>query len=337
MFRMKILYFSCHAILEYDEIKLFHELGYDVFSAGAYSNPAGYPSLPRPGLTQLPHYPELERAASTIRATGGAFPQELIDWADTIIFMHEPEILQKNWEKLKHKRVIFRSIGQCVQHQERMLQEMRKEGLQIVRYSPQETFIPSYAGADSIIRFYKDPAEFTNWNGALEQVINITQSLKQRWQACYYNEIGTVFRDVPHKYYGNSNEDLGEEWGGQLTYDELRQVLRDNRVYLYAGTQPAQYTLSFMEAWMSGIPVVAIGSNITREKFIHFDYYEVSQLINNGVDGYVGESIVELKEQVKMLLADPQLAKEISRAGRESAIKYFGKQSIAGQWESFLK
>jgi glycosyltransferase involved in cell wall biosynthesis len=333
---MKIFYFSCHAILEYDEIKLYHELGHEVFSAGAYSNPLGHPSLPRPGLPQLTHYPDLERAASTIRATGGAIPQEIIDWADVVIFMHEPEILEKNWEKLKAKRVIFRSIGQCVQHQEMILQRLKFEGLQIVRYSPKEAKIPSYAGSDAIIRFYKDPEEYGNWNGNTVQVMNISQSIRQRADACYYSQVAGAMRDLPGKIYGIGNEDLGEMWGGELTPDQLMQVLRDNRVYVYAGTMPAQYTLSFIEAMMTGIPMVVIGRNITLEKFIHFDYYEVADLITSGSDGFIGNTIEELRVFVKMMLDSPDVARQIGENGRKTAIELFGKETIAAQWREFL-
>lgn len=333
---MKIFYFSCHAILEYDEVKLFYELGYDIFSAGAYSNPAGHPSLPRGPIWDLTHYPELERAASTIRATGGTIPDEIIEWADVIIFMHEPEILEKNWQKMKHKRVIFRSIGQCVGHQETILAKMKGEGLQIVRYSPKEAVIPHFAGADQLIRFYKDPEEFNGWSGSDPRAINITQSLLQRADFCYYNEIGTAFRQLPHVYYGNSNEDLGAEWGGPLTYAALKKVLRDFRVYLYGGTIPASYTLAFIEAWMSGMPVIAIGSNITRERFSHFDYYEVDKLIVNGVTGFIGNTIQELIDSIRLLQEDHDLAKQVSAAGRDAAIRHFGRDTIAKQWRQFL-
>ena len=37
---MKILYLSCHSVLEYDEIRILSDLGYDVFSIGAYITPS---------------------------------------------------------------------------------------------------------------------------------------------------------------------------------------------------------------------------------------------------------------------------------------------------------
>src|SRR5690606_7773623 len=100
--------------------------------------------------------------------------------------------------------------------------------------------------------------------------------------------------------------------GGELSFSDLLKVLRDNRVYVYGGTFPAQYTLSFIEAMMTGIPIVAIGRNIVIEKFPHFDYYEVPEIIKNGSNGFIGESITDMRDYVKMLLEDHELAKRIS-------------------------
>ena len=92
---MKLLYVSCHQALEYDEVKLFHELGIDVFSTGSYACPWFREGMIRPGIEGLTHYPELERLASTYMSPGCSLSQELIDWADTIMFMHQPEALAK--------------------------------------------------------------------------------------------------------------------------------------------------------------------------------------------------------------------------------------------------
>ena len=37
--KMKILYLPCHSVHEYDEVRMFHEMGHEIFSPGAYFNP----------------------------------------------------------------------------------------------------------------------------------------------------------------------------------------------------------------------------------------------------------------------------------------------------------
>lgn len=334
---MKILYVSCHSILEYDEVSLLTELGYNVFSAGAYSNPMGHPSLPRPGIPGLTHYPDLEHSASTINVSGGAIPDDLIAWADTVIFMHQPAWIEKNWHKLKSKRVIYRAIGQSLPHVERLLQPMVAQGLQIVRYSPNERNILDYAGEHALIRFYKDPEEYKGYTGSDPVAINFTQSLKQRAIDCHYEQIMYLMKDRPHKVYGNSNEALGEEWGGEVSHEEMKRLLRESRVYIYGGTWPASYTLSFIEALMTGIPMICIGKRLSElDRSDVMGFYEVPSIIQHGVNGFVSDELEELKFWVHKLLQEPEMAKEIGERGRQRAIELFGKEIIKEQWQTFL-
>lgn len=334
---MKILYISCHAILEYDEVKLLSEVGYDVFSAGVYAFPQYRAGMPRPGIDTLTHYPDLERMASTIDSSGGAIPQPLIDWADTIIFMHRPEWLEKNWQKLKHKRVIFRSIGQCISHTESLLRPLVVDGLQIIRYSPRERHIFGYAGENGMIRFYKDPEEYQGYVGTNPLVVNFTQSIKQRARFCHYDEIQQIMAGYPNKIYGIGNEDLGEQWGGEMMYEQLHQILRTSRVFVYAGTWPACYTLSFIEALMTGMPIVAVGKKIAQlDNSDTYPFYEIPDIIQNGYNGYCLDDINELHNIVGNLLSNHKLALELSRNARITAIQLFGKETIKTQWQNFL-
>src|SRR5258708_7885900 len=168
----KILYISCHSILEYDELTLLTELGHDVFSSGAYIKPQGHYMLPRPGIIGMAEHPELEKYATEYPKTN--MPQELIDWADIIIVMHSPEVISDNWDKIKHKKVIWRTIGQSGSSVENTVRRMRYEGMKIVRMSPMEKNIIGYLGEDAIIRFYKDPEEWKDWNGKEKRAINLT-------------------------------------------------------------------------------------------------------------------------------------------------------------------
>ena len=178
---MKLLYLSCHNVLEYDEIRLFHELGIDIFSPGAYINPSNIFS--RPGISGLSYDPEDLRL---FHAIGQSFPgednknhltKELVDRFDVVIVMHQPNYIYNNWEVMKHKKVIWRTIGQSVQILEESMQPYVKQGLKIVRYSPLERVIPGYAGEDALIRFYKDPEDFKDWVGNEIKVITFAQNI----------------------------------------------------------------------------------------------------------------------------------------------------------------
>lgn len=336
---MKILYLSCHAILEYDEVRLLSELGHDVFSVGDYSNPAGS-NLFRPAIPNLKAYPEFYDMSMEMRWSANdeireIVPDALIEWCDIIIYMHMPCQLARNWTRIRHKRVIFRAIGQNTEAEENVLRPLRADGLQIVRYSPMERNIPGYCGEDYLIRFYKDPDEYKGWNGEQEQAINITNRLTARAQDCAYNEIRYLTWNLPHKIYGAHNEDLGEQWGGLMTPDEHTQVLQNNRCFIYGGTWPASYTLSFMEALMTGIPLVAVGPRLANSR-ANYNYYEIPYLLTNNENGFCSDDLIYLRDITQKLLINHEFAQQISTEGRKLAIKLFGKEKIAQQWKELL-
>lgn len=328
---MKILYLSCHSILEYDELKIFEELGIKYFSLGSYLDPRNPVDNIRPALNQqvLQEYYDQAPDRDNI-------PKEFFDAFDVIIIMHIPEWIENNWEKMKGKRVIWRTIGQSTTSVEQRLFPYRMQGLEVVRYSPREQSIPENIGADALIRFYKDENEFFGYNGLKKQVVTLAQNMKHRGEYCNYDVFLKLIEGFPAKLYGTNNELSGELNGGVLTYDGMRQMMRDNAVYIYTGTQPACYTLNFIEALMTGIPLVAIGSKYANSLNIAGDSYEIPDIIENGVHGFVSDDIDVLRTYITKLLENPALAKKIGQNGRARAIELFGKQKVKEQWKNYL-
>jgi glycosyltransferase involved in cell wall biosynthesis len=331
---MKILYLSCHSILEYDEVKLLSELGADVFSWGAYRDPSNPGEKRRPALDITVHKEFIDLTEGDNKEN---IPQELIDWADVVICMHVSKWLAVNWEKLKGKTVVLRTIGQNTLENEGHARALRYAGLKIIRYSPRERTIPGYAGEDALIRFYKDPQEFNNWNGKKKQVLTISQSMKDRENSCNY----TFFKDAtdgfPRVLYGTPSKQPDELWKGEISYDKMKQELRDSRVYFYTGTYPASYVLNFMEALMTGCPIVALGPLLGNSP-THPDQqtYEVADFSENDTNLLLADDIYTARKHISRLMTDDAFAAQISANARATALKYFDKEIIKAQWKQFL-
>ncbi len=331
---MKLLYLSCHSILEHDEVKLFAEMGIDVFSWGTYKTPQKVDDPKRPGLDILCHPEFLDLIKDDDKSK---MPQELIDWADVIMVMHRDDWLHDNWERIKHKKVIWRSIGQSSLEVEGALKTMRQEGLTVVRYSPREQTIPGYVGSDALIRFYKDSEEFNNWNGAGKFVLNISQDMIAREKFCNYSFFERATLDFPRMLIGKGSEGL-IGWGKGITsYDYMKEQLRNCGCYFYTGTYPASYTLNFMEALMTGCPMVALGP-ITGTSPDHpgQQTYEVPDWSENGKNILLADTIEIAKQHVGKLLSDGAYASEMSARSRALALKLFNKEDIKAQWKAFL-
>ena len=261
--------------------------------------------------------------------------KEFVDRFDCLIVMHVPSWIEKNWEVIKHKRVIWRTIGQSIHNVEKMMQRYRAEGLEIVRYSPMEHNIPDFAGEDALIRFYKDPNIYKNWTGKDQTVITFAQSMQQRGSLCNYDLFERTTRPFSRKLFGPENNQPGFGMG-KVSFDQQLEEYRKNRCYFYTGTHPASYTLNFMESWMTGMPIVAIGSKKGNPAWLPYKLYEIPDLIQNGVNGFISDDELELTGYIRMLIEDRDLAGVIGTKGRESAIKHFGKEHIKEAWKNYL-
>lgn len=352
---MRILYLSCHSVLEYDELKLFSEMGHEIFSMGAYSNPNSN-DLPRPALPNIKYHTQLH--STYMQCSKENIHEELVNWADVIVMMHNSRVdvvdhpqpwlgstrvnskgaTGDNWSKMKHKPVIWRSIGQSVASIEESLAPFRKDGLKIVRYSPRERHIPGYVGEDAVIRFYKDPEEFTNWSGEVRKVITFAQRMAHptRRKYLHFDIFMQATDGFQRTLFGRDNSDAMNVWGGEVTYESMKEELRRNAVYFYTGTSPASYTLSFIEAMMTGIPIVSVGPKIANAEFPGHETFEISDIIKNGVNGFWSDNIAELRDDIDRLLNDANLSRQISEEGRKTAIELFGKENIRRQWADFL-
>jgi len=329
---MKLLYLSCHAILEYDELKLFGELGIDYFSLGSYIDPLNPVDPIRPALNKIVD-PELLSMAPD----RDKMPKEFIDKFDVIVVMHLPQWIENNWENMKHKTVIWRTIGQSTPEAEKRLWKYRQEGLRIVRYSPMEHEIPNTIGADAVIRFYKDPEEFGNWNGINKEVITFAQNMQNRAEYCNYTVFKSIAEQTPNMHvFGPNNEVSGALSGGFMPYEKMKQKMRDSRVYFYTGTQPASYTLNFIEAMMTGIPMVCLGPAYGNSLNIAGKVYEIPEIIANASNGFWSDKPEELKDKITYLLEHHDTARAIGEHGRQTAIKLFGKPTISKLWKVTL-
>src|SRR6478736_4919608 len=76
---MNILLLASHAVAEYDDLRMFTDLGFDVFAPGGYEVPSRSGEGIRPALPDAPHHPELVSRLNDTRERLGE-PGPAIDW-----------------------------------------------------------------------------------------------------------------------------------------------------------------------------------------------------------------------------------------------------------------
>lgn len=326
---------QAHAISEYDHLRLFTDLGYDVLSIGAYIDPA-HPHVDiRPALPEAPAHPDL---AALIDAVEGGqlsakehLPDDVIDWADAIIVEHYPaQWVFRQWERIRHKRVIWRTCGQSDAPLEDLMAPLRRFGLEIVRYSPAEeryfTRLGHWAGQDALIRFGKYADDYGGWTGDGGYVANVTQDMRGRGEWCGLSWYLTATEGHDARPAGHNSEALPGGLG-LLSYEGMIDYLRGAGAYLYTGTHPASYTLGLIEALMVGVPVVSIGAQAWMGPA---DLFEAHELAGRASDDPHAASLM-----LRELLADPDVAAAAGQLGHQRA-QVFDITSVGPAWRGFL-
>ena len=332
---MNIFYYSVHHILEDDEIRLLQKDGHNVFCFGVNRKDGATQGF-RPSLifnaTECQLFDIYAQAGGTFNESDDdhrIMPADFESHFSAFIFMHDINFISRFWHRLRQKPVVWRTIGQMMEPFEVLARPMRRDGLKIIRYSPKERDVPLYQGEDATIRFYKDPDQYGRWIGNNKSVLTFANDFQQRYpiEALAYLEIALA---VPCALGGGGNADLPGSFGFvDLDHQLLRY--RNHRAYLYISGLEIPYTLNFIEAWMTGIPVVVYAP----EKRIG-PYYEIDELIIDNENGYICRTVEEVKDRCYLLLNDWSTAARIGKAGRQSAIDYFGYRKIAEQWNKLL-
>lgn len=265
---MNILLLLAHSIAEYDDVRMFTDMGHDVFSVGAYTDPRHPGDDKRPALPQAPWHPELAALVPDQMAAKEHLPPELLEWADAVIVHHYLDRwVADQWGRLRpgprRPRIIWRTCGQSDFRLEERMAPLVREGLEVVRYSPAERrfFEPSgrWAGQQALIRFGKYLADYPAWEPDREHpyVANVTQNMLQRGDWCGLGWYSQATRGLDARPAGPGSEEL-PGGVGMLEYPDLLEYLRRASAYVYTGTVPASYTLGLLEAMLVGVPIVSM-------------------------------------------------------------------------------
>lgn len=161
-----------------------------------------------------------------------------------------------------------------------------------------------------------DPDEYLPATGEDGNILSIIHSYADRgWHHHLWKEAveGLPLLHVDHL---NPEQEVYE-------YADLMRALRRARLYLHDGEQ--EYTITLIEAMMTGLPLVS------------FRIPGIERYVEHGVNGFVGESAAEIREHCQLLLSDDALAAKMGAASREKATREFHERRWRDQWQTILR
>jgi glycosyltransferase involved in cell wall biosynthesis len=106
------------------------------------------------------------------------------------------------------------------------------------------------------------------------------------------------------------------------TYNDLVPVFRRSRLYLHDGEQ--EYTITLIEALMTGMPVVS------------FPVPGIERYVVHGSNGFVGRTANQVREYCRLLLDDADLAARMGKASRELALRNHSESRWRDDWIAAL-
>jgi glycosyltransferase involved in cell wall biosynthesis len=343
--RPKLLYLSCHESLEYDELKIFNELGFDCFSVGHYcdlKNPIhpSHDGSPIPDNSELferfcksHSYSRIERKLNNLKSGEHApyvvrVKKDFADLFDVVYIGYYEENLTLNWESFAGKLVILRTIAQLQYHRSPFLHKIKT-----VSMSPKEGNIHGYK-PNKLIRHAVDTNYHSGWVGETNIVLTVNKWLKKRGDISGWDIYQQATKDFNRVVCGFSNEDI--EWAKtDISQSEIKKLRQEAGVYFSTCSKPGNLTYTFLEALSTGIPVVTIGPKWGNMP--GFEMFEAHEFIENGVNGFWSDNTHELREYLQLCLSDKKLAKRLSENGRKTAIDYFSLERCKQDWADFFK
>jgi hypothetical protein len=158
------------------------------------------------------------------------------------------------------------------------------------------------------------------YTGELDRGIVVINNLPLRGRLLGFDIFQDVRSQIPLDLVGMGTGSYGL---GEVLHPQLPEFQSRYRFFF----NPIRYTslgLAICEAMMMGIPVVGLATT------------ELSAVIDDGHSGFIHTDIDYLIEKMKLLIDEPELARQIGANGRQVALKRFGIKRFATDWEQLF-
>lgn len=166
------------------------------------------------------------------------------------------------------------------------------------------------------------PPQNAAYQGDLARGLVVVNHIARRGRRLGGDIYQQVREQVPLDLVGMGAEEAGGI--GEILHAQLPAFAAQYRFFF----NPIRYTslgLAVIEAMMLGMPIVGLATT------------EMATVIDDGVSGYINTDIVKLTEQMQLLLAEPQLARNLGAVGRRRAMERFHIQRFVADWNCALK
>ena len=156
-----------------------------------------------------------------------------------------------------------------------------------------------------------DPDAYGPSTGEDATVLSVIHSWRDRgW---HYQTYVEATRDLPTTHVDHLDPEKPV-----LRYEDVQRAFRRARLYLHDGEQ--EYTITLIEAMMSGMPLVS------------FRIPGIERYVVQGENGFVVDDAAQLREACRMLLSDADLARSMGAKSRAMALRDYSEDRWRRDW-----
>ena len=256
-----------------------------------------------------------------------------------LIYSNQAKYIISNWEIIKHKPIIWRTIGSLEKHYELQMKPLIEDGnVTPVRFSPLENLYPE-SNEGYCIRNFVDENLYTDWSGGINRALTFQNWFQQRSTLKFGAAYLQMVEKIPCSLYGlyaGPNHVLNN---GPVSWDKQREMYQKYNVYMYMGSEAAIVAYNFLEAMMTGTPLLSFGDEIggSYSDKVNKVLHEPTDILENGVNGFISNDLDELAQCARELFKDERLRKNISQNARQTALRLFSKERAVKEWKEFYK
>jgi len=169
-----------------------------------------------------------------------------------------------------------------------------------------------------VIPFYIDAGFFNGYNGQIAAGLRVANQISQKSLLLDWQTHQRLTEGFPVKIIGY-NPDMPKVERAQ-DLDALRAHYRNHRFYLHTARYDFEdgYTTSSLEAMACGMPVVC--------------NQHPSAPVINGISGFISDNEEVLRESIRRLLADRNLAFRLGKAAREYVLENHPLNKFKQAW-----
>jgi glycosyltransferase involved in cell wall biosynthesis len=216
--------------------------------------------------------------------------------------------------------MIFNIIADC---SEGILPEKLEKRVSTVAFLAKEVaarWLMKDPSKKRVIEMGIDSSPFLEHTGELPGVVTVGHRIGQRWDKGHCPYVTTA-QFIPLTLIGPGNEGLPGAVG-TLSHSALMEAYAKNRVYFNPGPIVG---ISMAEAMTAGMPVVS------------FRPINLSDLVVDGVNGFVVDTVDGAVLKIRSLLEDPGRAFEMGKEARKTALERFGLEKFRNAWNRLFE